>query len=111
LNEQRIGAFFGTERESRLGNGWWSGVVAVFCGGLALGSVLVLHYPQWLSSPELRAFYPMDIMRALIQALIWGALFFAVLSSLPGRNKRLASIARPRHGPTASGAAAMQASA
>jgi lathosterol oxidase len=90
INEQQIGAFFGAERDSRIGNGWWSGVVAVFCGGLALGAVLVLHYPQWLSSPELRAYYPMDIMRGLIQALIWGALFFAVLASLLGRNKRLA---------------------
>ena len=54
VNEQQIGEFFGTERDSRLGNGWWSGVLAVFCGGLAFGGVLVLHFPQYLSSPELR---------------------------------------------------------
>jgi len=90
VNEQQIGAFFGAERDSRFGNGWWSGVVAVFCGALALCAVLVLHYPQWLSSPELRALYPMSIMRGLIQGLIWAALLFAVLSSILGRNRRLA---------------------
>ena len=90
MNEQRIAAFFGAERDSRVGNGWWSGVVAVFCGALALGSVLCLHFPQILTSPELRAYYPMDLMRGLIQALIWAALLFALLSSILGRNKRLA---------------------
>ena len=70
MNEQRISTFFGAERDSRIGNGWWSGVVAVFCGALALGGVLVLHYPQLLSSPELRAYYPMDLIRGLIEALI-----------------------------------------
>jgi hypothetical protein len=46
VNEQQIGAFFGTERSSRLGNGWWSGVIAVFCGAWPFGGVLVLHFPQ-----------------------------------------------------------------
>jgi sterol desaturase/sphingolipid hydroxylase (fatty acid hydroxylase superfamily) len=90
VNEQQIGAFFGAERDSRIGNGWWSGVVAVFCGALALGGVLCLHFPQILTSPELRAYYPMDLIRGLIQALIWAALLFALLSSILGRNKRLA---------------------
>jgi lathosterol oxidase len=90
INEQRIGAFFGAERDSRIGNGWWSGVIAVFCGGLALGGVLCLHFPQLLSSPELRPYYPMDLIRLLIKSLIWAALLFAVLSSVLGRNKRLA---------------------
>lgn len=90
VNERQIGEFFGAERDSRIGNGWWSGVIAVFCGGLALGGVLCLHFPQWLSSPELRAFYPMDLVRLLIKSLIWGALLFAVLAATLGRNKRLA---------------------
>ena len=90
IDEQQIGAFFGAERDSRIGNGWWSGVIAVFCGGLALGGVLCLHFPQLLSSPELRADYPMDLIRLLIEALIWGALAFALAAALLGRNKRLA---------------------
>ena len=90
VNERQIGTFFGAERDSRIGNGWWSGVVAVFCGGLALGGVLCLHFPQLLSSPELRPYYPMDLIRLLIEALIWGALAFALAAALLGRNKRLA---------------------
>ena len=90
MNEQQIGAFFGAERDSRIGNGWWSGVIAVFCGALAFGAVLCLHFPQILTSPELRAYYPVDLMRLLIKSLIWAALLFALLSSILGRNKRLA---------------------
>jgi lathosterol oxidase len=55
-----------------------------------LGGVLCLHFPQLLSSPELRAYYPMDLIRALIEGLIWAALLFALLSALLGPNKRLA---------------------
>lgn len=90
VDERQIGAFFGAERDSRIGNGWWSGIVAVFFGALALGGVLCLHFPQLLSSPELRPYYPMDLIRALIQGLIWAALLFALLSALLGPNKRLA---------------------
>ena len=90
VNEQQIGEFFGSERNSRLGNGWWSGVIAVFFGGLAFGGVLVLHFPQFLSSPELRAYYPLDLIRGLIQALLWAALLFALLSAILGKNRRLA---------------------
>ena len=90
MNEQQIGAFFGAERDSRIGNGWWSGVMAVFCGALAFGAVLCLHFPQILTSPELRAYYPVDLMRLLIKSLIWAALLFALLSSILGKNKRLA---------------------
>jgi lathosterol oxidase len=90
VDEQQIKAFFGAEQNAAFGNGWWSGVLAMFFGALGLGSVLCLHFPQLLSSPELRAFYPMDLIRGLIQALIWAALFFAVLSSILGQKKRLA---------------------
>src|SRR5205085_1594972 len=88
--EQRAEQFFGDEADARLGTGWWSGVIAVFCGALALGGVMCLLFPQLLSSPELRPYYPMALIRALIQAMIWGALGFALLAALLGRRWRLA---------------------
>ncbi len=34
--------------------------------GLAAFAVLCLHYPELLTTPELRAVYPMTLVRALI---------------------------------------------
>ena len=80
--EQRAEEYFGNEADARIGSGWWSGVIAVFCGALALGGVLCLHFPQLLSSPELRPYYPMGVIRGLIEAMIWAALGFALLAAL-----------------------------
>ena len=68
--EEKIRATFGDEDPTGFGTGWWSGVLSAFCGFLALGAVVCLHFPQLLTSPELRPYYPMSIMRLLIQALI-----------------------------------------
>ena len=52
------------------------------CGFLAFGAVLCLHFPQLLTSPELRMHYPMHTMRVLIQCLIVGGIVFGVISSI-----------------------------
>ena len=61
---------FGDDQDSRFGSGWISGVASVFLGALGLGAVLCLHWPEALTSPELRQVYPMDAMRGLIQGML-----------------------------------------
>src|SRR5260370_647156 len=56
----------------------------------SFGGVLCLHFPQLLSSPELRPHYPMHTMRVLIQCLIVGAILFGVISSILRKKKILA---------------------
>ena len=63
MNEQRINEFFGDAESTHFGSGWWSGVLAAFFGALSFGAVLCLHFPQLLSSPELRPHYPMHVIR------------------------------------------------
>ena len=87
--EQKINEVFGDEDPSGFGTGWWSGVLSLFFGVLAFGSVLVLHYPQILSSPELRPHYPMDMMRTLIQAVIGAAIICGIISSILRKKKIL----------------------
>ena len=77
--EHKINEFFGDDDPSHFGSGWWSGVLSAFFGVLALGAVVCLHFPQLLTSPELRPFYPMHVMRLLIQAVIVGAIVFGVI--------------------------------
>ena len=88
--EQRISEMFGDKDPSGFGTGWWSGVLSAFFGVLSLGAVVCLHFPQLLSSPELRHYYPMPLMRLVIQAIIVGAILFGVVSAMLRRKKVLA---------------------
>ena len=88
--EQKIKDFFGDAESTGFGTGWWSGVLSVFCGFLAFGAVLCLHFPQLLTSPELRVHYPMHTMRILVQCLIVAGVVFGVLSCLLRKKKVLA---------------------
>src|SRR6201997_631376 len=88
--EQKINEFFGDGESTGFGTGWWSGVLSAFLGFLSFGVVLCLHFPQLLSSPELRPHYPMHTMRVLIQCLIVGSMLFGIISSITRKKKILA---------------------
>src|ERR1700756_5523408 len=88
--EQKINEFFGDAESTGFGSGWWSGILSAFFGFLSFGAVLCLHFPQLLTSPELRAHYPMHVMRMLIQWLIIGAILFGIISSIIRKKKTLA---------------------
>ena len=63
---------------------------SAFFGSLSFGAVLCLHFPQVLTSPELRAYYPMHVIRVTIQCLIVGAMVFGIVSSILRKKKTLA---------------------
>src|ERR1700741_5374524 len=88
--EQKLNRMFGDSDPTGFGTGWWSGVLSAFFGLLAFGAVICLHFPQMLSSPELRPFYRMDIIRMTIQGVIAGAIFFGVVSAMLRKKKVLA---------------------
>ena len=87
--EQKINAFFGDAEATGFGTGWWSGILSAFFGALSFGAVLCLHFPQLLSSPELRSHYPMQTIRVLIQCLIVAAILFGSISSILRKKKML----------------------
>ena len=87
--EQKINKFFGDAESTGFGSGWWSGILSAFFGFLSFGAVLCLHFPQLLSSPELRPHYPMHTMRVLIQCLIVGAILFGIISVIKRKKKIL----------------------
>ncbi len=87
--ERKINEVFGDEEPGHIGTGWWSGILSTFFGLLSLGAVVCLHFPQLLTSPELRAFYPMSIMRLLIQGVIVAAIVFGVANAVLRRKKIL----------------------
>ena len=87
--EQKIKEMFGDEDPTGFGTGWWSGVLSAFFGVLAFGAVVCLHFPQLLSSPELRPHYSMAILRMLIQAVIVAAIILGLVSASLRRKKIL----------------------
>lgn len=55
----------------------------------ALGAVVVLHFPGLLTAADLRAHYPVPVMRALIELIIGVAFLCACLNMLLRRRKTL----------------------
>src|SRR5262249_45784652 len=88
--EQKINEIFGDKDPTGFGTGWWSGVLSAFFGILAFGAVVCLHFPNLLTSPELRPYYPMAVIRVLIQAVIVAAIVLGVVSAMLRRKKVLA---------------------
>lgn len=87
--EQRIHETFGDDEPTGFGTGWWSGVLSTLFGLVGFGAVLCLHFPQLLSSADLRTHYPMPLMRMAIQAVIVAAILLGVVSAMLRRKKVL----------------------
>lgn len=81
--------WFGDEEPTRIGSGWASGVGSVFLGAIGLGAVACFHFPALLTSPELRAVYPMPVVRAAVEIVIGAAFLFGLLSIALRRRKVL----------------------
>lgn len=73
----------------RFGTGWISGILSIVLGLLSLLAVLCLHFPQWLTLPELRPYYPLELVRTAIDLSILVTLLLSGLSMLLRRRKAL----------------------
>ncbi|MFN3470804.1 MAG: sterol desaturase family protein [Novosphingobium sp.] len=87
--EQWLTRTFADKAPRRFGTGWISGVLAVLLGLLAVAAVLCLHFPQWLTLPELRSHYPLALVRRAIDGAILLTMVLAGLSLLLRRRKTL----------------------
>lgn len=87
--EDALARIFADSAPRRFGTGWISGVLAVVLGVLSVAAVLSLHFPQWLTVPELRSRYPLELVRLAIDLAILATLALAGLSLLLRRKKAL----------------------
>ena len=79
--------------EFHFGEGKISGVLSATLGALGFGAVLCLLYPEWLTTGDMRAIYPMDWVRALIQLVLAAAFALGVLNTVLNRRPRSAGMA------------------
>jgi lathosterol oxidase len=64
----------------RFGQGRISGTLSLALGTLALFAVLCFHFPALLTTPELRAIYPMPVVVVLVKSTLALALALGALS-------------------------------
>ncbi len=71
------------------GTGMMSGVIALFLAILAVLGVLAFHFPAYLTTPELRAFYSVDAMRTLLFGALLVSGSIALANTVLGRQRWL----------------------
>ena len=71
--------------EFRLGEGKISGVLSLSLGALSLLAVFCFRYPELLTTPDLRAVYPVDALRVVLFVALVVALGAGLWSFLGGR--------------------------
>lgn len=78
-----------TTQPTHFGQGWISGVLAVFLGVIGLGAVVCFHFPSILTMPELRALYPVPSIRAVLHLVLLSAFLLGAVSVSLRHNKAL----------------------
>ncbi len=76
-----------------LGRRWLPGILALFLASLSGFAVLCLHFPEQLTTPELRAVYPMQMIRTLIAGALAASAGTGALAVALDRGRRLGALA------------------
>ena len=75
--------------ETRFGRGFISGVFSGALAALGFGGVLCLRFLSFLTTPDARALYPLDLIRFLIHLHLVAGFGLGVLSIVLSRRARL----------------------
>lgn len=80
---------FDDDEPATFGSGWWSGTASVFCGFLAVAGVACFLFPDYLTTPDVRARLPLAWARAILQTVIVLAFVLGLVSTVLRRRKTL----------------------
>lgn len=78
-----------TSEPSSFGHGWISGVLSALLGVVGLAAVLCFHFPDRLTMPQLRPYYPVPYIRAALHVVLVASFLLGVVSLCLRRNKAL----------------------
>ena len=78
-----------SEREFRFGEGRISGALSVALGALSLFAVLCFRYPELLTTADLRAVYPVTVLRGVLFAALLLSLGLGLASIVLSRRRAL----------------------
>lgn len=78
-----------TDAQRRFGTGWISGVLGLVAALLALGTVLCLRYPQWLTVADARDKYNVGLIRIALLLVLIAAFVLGIVSIVLRKRKVL----------------------
>src|SRR5215216_7478130 len=81
-----------TIEPTSFGHGFISGLLSAILGIAGFGAVLCLHFPEYLTHPELRRFYVLGYLRALIHITLVASFLLGTISACLRTNKALGLI-------------------
>lgn len=84
---------FSGEQPLRIGEGKISGLIACFLAILSFLGVLGFHFPEYTTTPELRAVYSVEFLRSLMFGALVIAGSLGLLNFLRNKNRRLGLVA------------------
>jgi lathosterol oxidase len=77
----------------RFGSGWISGVFGITLGIFGFGAVLCMRFPDWLTMPALREWYPLASVRMALQLVLFLGFVLGLVSITLRRKPILGGIA------------------
>lgn len=78
-----------TTEPASFGRGWISGYLSALLGVVGLGAVVCFHFPEYLTMPELRHYYPVPYIRAVLHLVLVASFILGVVSLCLRQNKAL----------------------
>ena len=92
FRERRRGAHLSlnTTEPMSFGYGFISGLLSAILGIAGFGAVLSLHFPQYLTAAELRPFYSLSYLRAIIHVTLVASFLLGSVGAFLRANKTLA---------------------
>ena len=76
----------------RIGEGRISGFTSLMIGLLSVGAVLCLRFPGWLTTPELRQHYNLDLLRLVLALAMAAAVVLGLVTFILNRRKHLGAL-------------------
>ena len=93
LDIDKLNDFTQNHGELRRGQGLVTGTIALSLGILCFLGVLAFHFPQYLTTPELRKSYNVDVMRYILLAAMVIAGGLSLVNIIFNRSRWLSSAA------------------
>lgn len=82
-----------SEKPIKAGSGLISGLIACFLAILCFLGVLSFHFPEYTTTPDLRAVYDVDVIRRMMFGALVIAGSLGMLNFIRGKNRRLGLVA------------------
>ena len=93
LELEKLNELAESHGELRRGHGMVTGTIAIILAALCFLGVLVFHFPQYLSTPELRKSYNVDVMRYVLLTAMVVSGGLSLVNIIFNRTRWLSSIA------------------